>query len=74
MEVKVKVTSKAKRDELREVKPHVFEAFVKDRAEQNMANEKVISLLAEHYAVTHKAVRLIRGHHQPSKTFLVVIR
>lgn len=74
MEVRVKVTTKAKKDILTEVKPNTFTAEVKDKPEQNMANKKVILLLAEYFSVDDSQIRLIKGHHMPSKTFVIMVK
>jgi len=42
---------------------------VKEPAEDNRANDRVRSMLAIHYRVPVRDVRLINGHHHPSKTF-----
>ena len=74
MEVRVKVTTKARKDVLTEIKPNTFTAEVKEKPEQNMANKKVILLLAEYFSVDEAQIRLITGHHVPSKTFSIMVK
>jgi uncharacterized protein YggU (UPF0235/DUF167 family) len=49
-----------------------LELSVKEKAERNAANERARVLLAHHFGVPAKAVRLVSGHHRAQKTFEVV--
>jgi len=69
MYIHVKVQPNAKRDKLQEMKADHFTAEVKAPAERNLANERVRKLLAGHFGIPAKSVRLISGHHSPSKIF-----
>ena len=42
---------------------------IKEKAERNMANERVIKILQDKFST--KNVRLINGHQSPSKLFSV---
>jgi uncharacterized protein YggU (UPF0235/DUF167 family) len=48
-----------------------FLCSVREPAEQNRANARVLELLAGHFGVPKNKVRIINGHKSPSK--LVVI-
>lgn len=52
-------------------KDHTFDAFVKEPAERNMANVRIRLLLAENYNVPLGKVRMITGHHSPTKIFTI---
>lgn len=53
-----------------ESKDH-FVVSVKEKAERNMANTRVIELVAEHFKVPKSKVRIVNGHHHPSKLLVV---
>ena len=43
------------------------EVAVKEKAERNLANRRVIELVAKHLKVPAGKIRIISGHHSPSK-------
>lgn len=65
MYIKVRVTAGAKKEILKQESPDHFEVSVKEPAEQNRANRRVLSLFETHFGI--KDIRLISGHHSPSK-------
>lgn len=67
MYIKVKVTPDAKKEKLEQESEDLFKISVKEKAKQNMANERVRELLARHFAVIKNKVRIISGHRSPSK-------
>jgi uncharacterized protein YggU (UPF0235/DUF167 family) len=54
-------------------KPDHFEISVKEKAENNMANNRVLEIIAEHYKISKNKVRIVNGHHHPSKLLIVEI-
>ena len=67
MYIKVKVTPSAKKEKLEKKSEELFEISVKEKARQNMANEKVKELLAEYFGIMKGSVKIISGHKSPSK-------
>ncbi|HEY4511628.1 MAG TPA: DUF167 domain-containing protein [Candidatus Paceibacterota bacterium] len=68
MYIKIKVTPKAKEESFEKVSDDTFVVKVKEPAERNLANERVIALVREHFHVPlGKATRIISGHHSPHK-------
>ena len=75
MYIKVIVAAGAKRESLKKKKSlnsaqdkaDTFEVSVKEKTERNMANERVVELVAEHFKVQTNKVRIINGHHRPHK-------
>ena len=65
--VKVKVKAGASRESIFVQKPHELHIAVKEPAEDNRANERVIELVAAHFHISPKSVHLISGHHRPNK-------
>ncbi|MDR3519545.1 MAG: DUF167 domain-containing protein [Candidatus Pacebacteria bacterium] len=48
-----------------------FEISVKEKAERNMANTRVLEIIAEHFNVPKNKVRIINGHRHPSKLLVI---
>ena len=71
--IKAVVVTGQKKEKIMVKKPDHFEISVKEKAEKNMANKKVIELLADHFKVPVKKVRIINGHHHPHKLLVVDI-
>ncbi len=67
MHIKVKVTTGAKKEKIEIKKQDVFVITVGEKAERNMANKRVRELVAEHFKVSIGKVKIISGHHSPSK-------
>ncbi|OGC80289.1 hypothetical protein A2943_00225 [Candidatus Adlerbacteria bacterium RIFCSPLOWO2_01_FULL_51_16] len=67
MYVKVRVKAGAKKETVLEVSKIHFEIAVREEAKQNLANKRVIALVAGHFRVPIKQVRIVSGHRSPSK-------
>lgn len=72
MHVKASVTAGAKRETFAGVSENHFRISVKESAQRNLANRRVIELIARHFAVPVGRVRIINGHHRPSKLLTVI--
>jgi uncharacterized protein YggU (UPF0235/DUF167 family) len=71
MYIRVSVSARAKREVFKKVKNDSFLASVKEPPEQNQANRRVLELVAGHFGILPKQIRIISGHHSPSKIFSV---
>ena len=67
MQIRVRVTARAKRERVEVLSDTRLEIAVKQKPAQGAANARVIELVAEHYKVPKKKVRIVRGHTAPSK-------
>jgi uncharacterized protein YggU (UPF0235/DUF167 family) len=67
MYVKVNAKTGMRTEEVKEVKEHYFDISVREKAERNMANTRILELVAMYYHVPKAKVRIINGHHHPSK-------
>jgi uncharacterized protein YggU (UPF0235/DUF167 family) len=67
MYVKVRAVAGAKKEEVVVEKPNYFKIFVREKAERNAANGRIIELIARQYGVAVNKVKIINGHHSPSK-------
>jgi len=67
MYIKVRVTPDAKKETLEQDSSDHFTVSVKEPAEQNRANKRVIALIAKHFRVLTRKVRMVSGHHSGGK-------
>jgi uncharacterized protein YggU (UPF0235/DUF167 family) len=69
MYIHVAVTPSARKEVFEQIKPDHFVVKVKERAQRNMANERVKTLIARHFKLPVGKVRIVSGHRSPSKLF-----
>lgn len=72
-EIKVRVYPEAKKEKVEEISPGRFKVYVKEAAQENEANKRVIIVLARKYGVSVKAIHIITGHRSPDKRITVDI-
>ena len=73
MYIKAKVAAGAKKESIIKVSADTVKVAVREPRERNMANRRVMELVAEHFGVSAGRVRLISGHHSSSKILSVDI-
>lgn len=71
MNIKVRVKAGARKESLKAVSDAVFEVCVREEPLQNQANDRVVALIAKHFKVPAKQIRITSGHHRPSKMIRV---
>ena len=71
MYIKVRVIAGSKKEEVILEKPNYFKIFVREKAERNMANKRIMEIIAREYRVKPAQVRIVSGHHSPSKLLSV---
>ncbi|MFA5778251.1 MAG: DUF167 family protein [Candidatus Paceibacterota bacterium] len=69
--IHVKVIAGAKKESLKQKSEDHFEISVKEKAERNMANTRVLEMIAEHFKIPLNKVRIVNGHHHPSKLLVI---
>lgn len=69
----MKVTAGAKKELIEKIKDDEYRIFVREPAERNLANERVCELVAHEVGVVRPKVRIISGHHSPSKILSIYI-
>ena len=72
MYIHVKVTANTRKESFEETKPGYFNISVREKAEGNMANKRVIELLQMHFKTQN--VRIVNGHQSPSKLISLEIK
>ena len=71
MYIHVKVSAGAGKESWKQKSPDHFEISVKEKAERNLANNRVLALVAKHFKVPVNKVRIVNGHRHPSKLLIV---
>jgi uncharacterized protein YggU (UPF0235/DUF167 family) len=71
MYLRVTVTPGSRKEALVKSKELVWHVSVKEKAEQNRANERVRTLIARECGVPLAHVRILTGHHSRSKMISV---
>lgn len=73
MYVKVKVFTSQKEDKITQIGENRYEIRTKAEAKNNMANKRVLEILASRLDISVEKFKIINGHHHPIKLILVVI-
>ena len=73
MYIKVRVRAGAKKESFVVASSDHFEISVKEPAEENRANKRVIELVAKHFQIPTAKVRIKSGHHAPSKMLTISV-
>lgn len=71
MYIKIIAHVNSKKEEIKEIKEAHFEIWLKEKAEKNMANKKIIQILADFFKISAKNIRIVNGHHHPHKLLVV---
>ena len=71
MYIKVKVKTNSDEELFEEVSETSFKIAVKEKAERNLANTRVIELLRRHFGPKAGQIRIVNGHHSPSKLLAI---
>ncbi len=69
--IRVKVEARAKKEEIKQISEDHFEIKVKEKAERNMANKKVLEIVADYFQIPKGKVRIVNGHQSPSKLLVL---
>ena len=69
MLIKVKTYPQSKKEKVVKKTDDSFEIFVKEKPEQGRVNQKLQKILAKHFGLAEKSVKLIKGHKQKNKIF-----
>ena len=67
MYIKVKVQAGSKKEDIKKKGKDSYIISVRQKAERNEANKRVIEIVASLFNVSIKNVRIINGHQSPSK-------
>ena len=71
MYIKVRVKTGEKKESVEKISPTSLKISVKEKPEKNSANARIIKIIAEQLGVAPKKVRIVSGHHTPSKLLAI---
>lgn len=71
MYIHAKVTAGAKKESFKKKSEAHFEISVREKAERNLANTRILQILAGYFKVPISKVRIVNGHRHPSKLLVV---
>ena len=71
MYIRVRVSAGAKKESFEANSGDSFLVSVKEPAEGNLANRRVLEIVAKHFIIEPKQIRIISGHHSPGKILSV---
>ncbi len=71
MFLKVKAFTESKKEEVKEEKENCFSVFVKEKAEQGKANERMIELLSLHLKIPKEKLVIVKGRKSRNKTIKI---
>lgn len=67
MYIKIRAVTNAKKEKIEEIEPDFLRIWVKEPAERNLANKRILELVKERFPEYNGDIRIISGHHSPSK-------
>lgn len=67
MYIKIEVLAGAKEEYVKKNAPDSFVISVREKAEQNLANRRVLELIRAQFGGHGVMVKIISGHHSPRK-------
>lgn len=71
MYISATVRTEAKREHLEQTKKGRLKIAVREAAERNQANRRVLELVAAHFGLPKGKVRIISGHTSTAKIFSI---
>ncbi len=69
MYLKIKVFVDSRNERVEKLSDEEWRVWTKKPAEQNLANSRVLELLHEEFP--NEPIRMVSGHHSPSKIFSI---
>jgi uncharacterized protein YggU (UPF0235/DUF167 family) len=69
--IRVKVSAGVKKEDFKQISEDHFEIKVKEKAERNMANKRVLEILADFFKLSKGKIRIVNGHQSPSKLLVI---
>ncbi|PIR46452.1 MAG: hypothetical protein COV07_04095 [Candidatus Vogelbacteria bacterium CG10_big_fil_rev_8_21_14_0_10_45_14] len=74
MYIRISVTPNSKKESLKETGPARFEVTLREKAEGNMANRRLLELLASYFKVPRSHVTIVSGHRSTRKILDVELK
>lgn len=74
MYIKVEVNAGAKTEVIRKTGDDSFDISVREKAERNQANRRVLELIRQQFSGKRVIAKIVSGHHSPSKIISIEIK
>ncbi len=74
MYIKVEIVAGAKRERVLKTTPDSFSISVREKAERNAANKRVLEIIRHEFGEAGIMVKIISGHHTPHKIISVEVK
>lgn len=58
---------KSKQDKIEKISADTWRIYVREPAERNLANKRILELVAKELSLEIKQIKLISGHQSPNK-------
>lgn len=71
MFVKVRAKPGAKKEQVLEMSRYELAIHVREPAQQNLANRRIIEILAERFSVPARSIQMLSGFRSPNKIFSI---
>jgi uncharacterized protein YggU (UPF0235/DUF167 family) len=71
MLITVRVKTEAKKEIVRKIADNRFEISVREKPENNVANHRIVALVAIEFGVPASKIRILKGHRYRSKTLSI---
>jgi uncharacterized protein YggU (UPF0235/DUF167 family) len=71
MYIKVRVVAGQRKEKIDVLKEDSLKLWLKEKAERNLANTRVLEIIAKHFKVAKGKVKIINGHNSPSKLLVI---
>ena len=69
--IHLKVTAGARKESWKEKSKDHFVVAVKEKAEHNLANTRILKIVADYFKIPINKVRIVNGHRHPSKLLVI---
>ncbi len=73
MYIKLRIITNSKKEIINKISNDHYQINVKEKAERNMANTRIIEIMSDVLKISKKSIKIISGHHSPSKIISVNI-
>lgn len=73
MYIKVKAVPLSKKESIKKVSVDTFVICVKEPAERNLANKRIVEVIAGEFMASPRKIRIISGHRSKSKILSIDI-
>lgn len=71
MYIRINATPGVKKESVKKVADNKYEVSVREKAEQNMANNRIREIVGELFGLPSSQVKMISGHRSPHKIFSI---